>query len=155
MLEAILGEAIKVEKDILRLTIQLEARLDQVTKIVWRQAKLKCSNEDEYLEAKVEYFPPVKLVIQLTPAYPTSSPPEGSIIADWLPLRERDRLALLLTQLWERADGEVVIWDWVQVGGYCLGSTRNTTFCLVQVVQEQLEILLQHGLELADRQKMK
>ena len=115
VLEAILGEAVKVEKDMLRLTIQLEARLDQVTKIVWRQAKLKCSNEDEYLEAKVEYFPPVKLVIQLTPAYPTSSPPEGSIIADWLPLRERDRMALLLTQLWERSEGEVVIWDWVQV----------------------------------------
>ena len=117
VLDAILGQALQVEKDILRLTIQLEARLGQLTKLVWHQANLEvASNEVESLEVEVEYLPPVKLVIQLTPAYPASAPPEGSVQAEWLPTKERERLALLLTQLWQRAEGEVVIWDWVQVG---------------------------------------
>jgi len=134
VLDAILGQALKVEKDILRLTIQLEAKLGQITKLVWHQANLEeASNEVECLEVGVKYLPPVKLVVQLTPAYPASAPPEGSVQADWLPSKERERLAMLLTQVWQRAEGEVVIWDWVQE------------------VQEQLEILLQHGLELVDR----
>ena len=155
VLEAILGQALKVEKDILRLTILLEARLGQLTKLVWHQANSEeASNEEKCLEVEVDYLPPVTLVIQLSAAYPASGPPEGSVQADWLPPKERERLAKLLTQVWQKAEGEVVIWDWVQVGGYCLGTPRNTSFCLVQVVQEQLEILLQHGLELADRQRM-
>ena len=155
VLEAILGQALKVEKDILRLTILLEARLGQLTKLVWHQANSEeASNEEKCLEVEVDYLPPVTLVIQLSAAYPASGPPEGSVQADWLPPKERERLAMLLTQVWQKAEGEVVIWDWVQVSVYYSGSTRNTFF-LVQVVQEQLEILLQHGLELADRQKMK
>ena len=150
VLDAILGQALKVEKDILRLTIQLEAKLGQITKLVWHQANLEeASNEVECLEVEVKYLPPVKLVVQLTPAYPASAPPEGSVQADWLPSKERERLAMLLTQVWQRAEGEVVIWDWVQVG-VC---TVNKNYLLypAQEVQEQLEILLQHGLELVDR----
>jgi len=46
VLEAILGQALKVEKDILRLTILLEARLGQLTKLVWHQANSEeASNE--------------------------------------------------------------------------------------------------------------
>ena len=117
VLDAILGQALKVERDILRLTIQLEARLGQITKLVWHQANLEeASNEVKSLEVEVKYLPPVKLVIQLTHAYPASAPPEGSVQADWLPTKERERLAMLLTQVWQRAEGEVVIWDWVQVG---------------------------------------
>ena len=151
VLEAILGQALKVEKDILRLTILLEARLGQLTKLVWHQANSEeASNEEKCLEVVVDYLPPVKLVIQLTAAYPASAPPEGSIEADWLPPKERERLAMLLTQVWQKAEGEVVIWDWVQVGVYSVLLQQIYIF-LVQVVQEQLEILLQHGLKLADR----
>ena len=147
VLDAILGQALKVEKDILRLTIQLEARLGQITKLVWHQANLEeASNVVECLEVEVEYLPLVKLVIQLTPAYPASAPPEGSVQADWLPSKERERLAMLLTQLWQRAEGEVVIWDWVQVrlrwGGFYFST---------QEVQEHLEILLRKPLQLKDR----
>ena len=100
VLDAILGQALKVEKDILRLTIQLEARLGQLTKLVWHQANLEeVSSEEKCLEVVVDYLPPVKLVIQLTAAYPVSVPPEGSIEADWLPPKERERLAMLLTQV--------------------------------------------------------
>ena len=118
VLEAILGKALKVEKDILRLTIQLEARQgQQLTKLVWHHANLEdASNEEECLEVEVEYLPPIELVIQLSPAYPVSAPPEGRIDSEWLPGKEKERLAKLLTQLWQRAEGEVVIWDWVQVG---------------------------------------
>ena len=127
VLEAILGQALKVEKDILRLTILLEARLGQLTKLVWHQANSEeASNEEKCLEVEVDYLPPVTLVIQLSAAYPASGPPEGSVQADWLPPKERERLAMLLTQVWQKAEGEVVIWDWVQVSVYYSGSTRNT-----------------------------
>ena len=33
---------------------------------------------------------------------------------------------MLLNQVWEKAEGEVVIWDWVQVD--YLGSARNLSF---------------------------
>ena len=132
VLEAILGQALKVEKDILRLTIQMEARLGQLTKLVWHRANLEeaSSNEGKCVEILVDYLPPVNLLIQLTPAYPAFAPPEGRIQADWLPSKERERLAELLIQVWNKAEGEVVIWDWVQVGVWtkAKGQREKLTF---------------------------
>ena len=147
VLEAILGDALHLEKEALKLTIKVNPMLlrGQVNKIIWQSDKLT----EAKVEAEVENMPPVMLLVQLSPSYPALAPPEARVMSDWLPLEEISKLERLLCLLWERAGGQVVIWDWVQVG-VC---TVNKNYLLypAQEVQEQLEILLQHGLELVDR----
>ena len=109
VLEAILGDALHLEKEALKLTIKVNPMLlrGQVNKIRWQSDKLT----EEKVEAEVENIPPVMLLVQLSPSYPALAPPDARVISDWLPLEEISKLERLLCLLWERAGGQVVIWD--------------------------------------------
>ena len=144
VLEAILGDALHLEKEALKLTIKVKPMPlpGQVNKIRWQSDKLT----EEKVEAEVENMPPVMLLVQLSPSYPALAPPDARVISDWLPLEEISKLERLPCLLWERAGGQVVIWDWVQVGRRWAGFYFST-----QEVQEHLEILLRKPLQLEDR----
>ena len=127
VLEAILGDAIHVEKEALKLTIKVKPMPlpGQVNKIRWQSDKLT----EEKVEAEVENIPPVMLLVQLSPSYPALAPPDARVMSDWLPLEEISKLERLLGLQWERAGGQVVIWDWVQEGGGGVGFTFPPRKC--------------------------